>query len=546
VLVSAVIGCYEGLPSSRGVAAPSEAFRGGGAPAGRKLNQGPAEQRSSHKSSGRNAAGAVKNGSSTRGRPVPQITRSGEEKSVFDINSEHPDYTLRKATWKKYRDLYVGGDQFMANASEYLVRRHKEPLDVYYERLQRAFYENYLGSIIDWYAGTLFRREPILTFQGPNEAGRTFYSDFVEDCDHRGTCISDFYRKVLVEAMVCGTAYVLVDFPRAKEPALNRAQEDAAGNSRAYLIDCAASDVINWSHDSEGNLEWAVVRTSELRQQAPGESGWARETIWRYFDKEEFQIYRLREGTKESGQPQLIDHGRHGLARLRQTPLFQFQANEGLWLANRSASLQLEHFNKSNALSWALTMGLFACPVIYSEREWDQIIGESYYIQLGPEDRFGWTEPEGKVYQIAADNLVRLKDEIYRVCYLMTQAGGGLSSGGVNQSSGVSKQRDFTITQEVLRAYGDAVKDSMRRVLRAIESAREDGLAIGVSGLDEFDIGDFSGELEDATKLLGLGMGSKTLRKEVLRKLALKYLCDVRQEVKDRIATELDEWCERN
>ena len=29
----------------------------------------------------------------------------------------------------------------------------------------------------------------------------------------------------------------------------------------------------------------------------------------------------------------------------------------------------------------------------------------------------------GKVYQIAADNLTRLKDEIYRVSYLMQQAG---------------------------------------------------------------------------------------------------------------------------
>ena len=32
---------------------------------------------------------------------------------------------------------------------------------------------------------------------------------------------------------------------------------------------------------------------------------------------------------------------------------------------NKAALLQLEHFNKSNALSWALTMGLFATPVIY-------------------------------------------------------------------------------------------------------------------------------------------------------------------------------------
>jgi uncharacterized protein YifE (UPF0438 family) len=121
----------------------------------------------------------------------------------------------------------------------------------------------------------------------------------------------------------------------------------------------------------------------------------------------------------------------------------------------------------------------------------------------------------------------------------MTQAGGGLSSSA--PQSGLSKQRDFTITQEVLRAYGDAVKDTLRRVLKAIEAARQDGLTMGVSGLDEFDIGDFSSEIEDARKLLELGIGSKTLRKQVFRKLASKYLCDVRQEVKDQIAGEIEE-----
>ena len=463
---------------------------------------------------------------------------------MLEIDREHPEYTLKKATWKKYKELYAGGDEFQANASEYLVRRHREPLDVYSERLQRVFYENYLGSILDWYAATLFRREPLLTFQGPNDAGRAFYNEFVEDCDLKGTCISDFFRRVLVETMVCGTSYVLVDFPRTKDPVLNRAQEDAAGCARAYLVDCGAQDVINWSYDDKQNFEWVVLRTSSLRQGSPNDDGWVRETKWTYYDKEEFKTYRRLEGKKESGKPQLTDHGRHGLAKLKRVPVFQFQTSEGLWLANKAASLQLEHFNKSNALSWALTMGLFASPVIYSDREWNQIVGESYYIQLGPDDKFGWTEPQGNVYQIAADNLTRLKDEIYRVCYLMTQAGGGLSDG--SQQSGLSKQRDFTITQEVLRSYGDAVKDTLKRVLKSIEAAREDGLAIDVSGLDEFDIGDFSGELADAIKLLGLGVGSKTLHKEILRKLALKYLCDVRQETKDQIVSEINQWCEQS
>ena len=38
--------------------------------------------------------------------------------------------------------------------------------------------------------------------------------------------------------------------------------------------------------------------------------------------------------------------------------------------------------------------------------------------------------------------------------------------------SAVSKQRDFGVTQEVLRAYGDAIKDTMKQVLRAIAVTR--------------------------------------------------------------------------
>ena len=84
------------------------------------------------------------------------------------------------------------------------------------------------------------------------------------------------------------------------------------------------------------------------------------------------------------------------------------------------------------------------------------------------------------------------------------------------------------------------MKDQVRRVLQAIGEAREDGLEIDVTGMDEFDISDFSTELADAKQLLALGMDSPTLKKEIFKKLALKFLSDSRQEVKDRIAAEIE------
>jgi len=454
-----------------------------------------------------------------------------------NINREHPEYIAKKAMWKKYRDLYSGGERIREQASDYLVRRGKEPDDVYQERLARVFYENYIGSIIDWYSATLLRREPVLVMEGANDSGKQFFNEFAEDCDLKGTSLSDFFRQQLVNTLVFGRTYVALDFPRFSQPAPNRAEEDATGRSRAFLVEYTPDEVINWSHDADGSLAWIVMRTSCLRQERVADANWKRETRWVYYDREAFRIYNRFEGTDAKGVIQLIDEGRHGLAAQRRVPVFQLKVTDGLWLMNKAALLQLEHFNKSNGLSWALTMGLFAMPVVYSDRQWNQIVGESYFIQLGPDDKFGWTEPEGHVFQIAADNLDRLKDEIYRVCYLMAQA--AKQSANVAQS-GLSKQRDFSITHEVLRAYGDAVKETIKQVLRAIENARQDGLSIDVSGLDEFDIGDFSNELDDAQKLLGLGIGSETLKKQLFKKLALKYFCDARQDIKTKIATEID------
>jgi hypothetical protein len=452
-----------------------------------------------------------------------------------NINREHPEYVAKKAMWKQYQDLYAGGERLRACATEYLVRRHKEPGEVYGERLSRVFYENYIGSIVDWYAATLLRREPMMLFEGRDAKAKSFYNLFSEDCDLKGTNFSEFFRQRFVEALVHGSSFIVVDFPRGGDTLRTRAEEDATGRSRGYLMNYRPDEVINWNYDQNGGLEWAVIRTSCLRQSKVSDSAWERETRWIHYDCERFRIFR---GTGDGRQPDLVDEGRHGLAALGRVPVFELKIMEGLWLLNKAALLQLEHFNKSNALSWALTMGLFATPVVYSEREWNQIVGESYYIQLGPDDKFGWTEPEGKVYQIAADNLVRLKEEIYRVCYLMSQAGG--TSSAVLQQSGLSKQRDFSITQEVLRAYGDSVKESMKQVLRAIADARQDGISIEVTGLDEFDIEDFSNELDDAKKLLDLGIGSDTLKKQIFKKLAFKYLCDARQEIKNRVADEID------
>jgi hypothetical protein len=84
---------------------------------------------------------------------------------------------------------------------------------VYEERLRRVFYENYVGSIVDWYAATLMRREPMLQFEGNDAGAKSFYNLLSDDCDLKGTNLHEYFRQRFVEVLVCGSSFVVVDFP---------------------------------------------------------------------------------------------------------------------------------------------------------------------------------------------------------------------------------------------------------------------------------------------------------------------------------------------
>lgn len=454
------------------------------------------------------------------------------------IDREHRDFQLGKRLWQRYGDLYAGGEQLKEHAELFLVRRQKEPQDVYFERLGRLFYENYIGSIIDWYGATVFRREPTITFETPVDRVRQFYSEFCDNCDDKSTRLCDFVKQVFTDMLVYGKTHVLVDFPASQTKVATRAEEEALGLSRPHLVSYPPSAVTNWSRDAKGEYDWIVIREINTKQPDVSDTELVTETVWRYFDRREFRIYRRVQWNGEYGPIEVVRQGRHCLAEHGKVPVVEMKATPGLWLMNKAALLQIEHLNKLNALGWAITMGLFAMPVIYSDREWNQMVGESYYIQLGPQDRFGWTEPDGKVFEIAARNLASLKDEIYRICYL-TQAAGDLA--GVRPASALSKMRDFALTQEVLRSYGDVVKSCLRGILTKVAQARQDDVSISVTGLDEFDIGDFGEELADAQQLLTLGIESPTFKRNLLQKLALKSLADVRQDIKNQISIEIQQ-----
>lgn len=445
---------------------------------------------------------------------------------------EHAEYKAWQPSLELYQDLYTGGAQLRSKASHYLYRRHREPMDVYQERVSRAYYENYLGSIVDWYAASLFRREPVLAVESAANRTASYYYKFFENCDRNHTSITDFLRKRFIESLVFGRAYCGLEFPKVGGEFQSRWEEERAGADQAYLTEIHPLDVINWERDEFGRLTFLTIKLGEEKDVASGQEGKVKKFL--VYDQTDYTILR----TDKDGNLHILETGPHALAGIQTVPVFQLAPSEGLWLTNKAAHLQLEHFNKANSLAWSLGMALYSTPVIYSKRDFHQALSESYYIQLDPEDKFGFAEPTGNVYRIALENLERLQEEIYRTCYLLGQARSWMSGG--MRASGQSKQQDFQITKEVLRSYGDGVKDFLKRLLTSLSQARQDQVRITVSGLDEFEAADFAQEITEVSQLFALGLESKTFRQQVLKKLAMKFLGDVNEATKEQIAREID------
>ena len=104
--------------------------------------------------------------------------------------------------------------------------------------------------------------------------------------------------------------------PAWTEHPYNRAEEEAAGLSRAYLFRYGAEELINWSNDENGQYEWVVLRRQQRRQPKVESPEIVEETYWYYFDKQEYRVYR-REQREQESHIELVSQGDHGLAQFK-------------------------------------------------------------------------------------------------------------------------------------------------------------------------------------------------------------------------------------
>jgi hypothetical protein len=457
------------------------------------------------------------------------------------LQSCHADYDGKILT--EYNLLYKGGKDFLAQVVQFLPQRKAEPVAVYNERCRRAFYIGYIGPIVDFFTCNLFGIDANIKSQPHQDKG--FYPQFFKDVDRKQTEFNTFFKKVFTNTIIQQKTYILVDFPqRDSETAAlikSRADEARLGLDRAFLVEFTREQLIDWNFDEAGNFQWIKFYTKTAEKPSFDAEAVIRHN-WYIYDKYGYQVFQFDETEKnkleEGKEASLIASGTHMLPG--KVPVLTLELPDGLWIINKIASVQSELFNLDNALAWQEYQAHYSMPVIKlkDNKPFNQRFGEGYYIKLGIDESFEWSEPEGKMMEVGLKRREMLKDELYRIIHQLSLSIKQTKS--QTKQSGQSKQEDRHATEVILCAFGDVVREAMQKILTMISEARGEKITWDVSGFSTFDTETLTEKLAQALQVKAYVVHSETYQKELEKRIVDLTIEDANQEIKQKIHQEID------
>lgn len=489
-------------------------------------------------------------------------TQSASSVRVKTLNRKHQEYLFLIKAWEMLNMLYEGGVLLQNNVDKFLVRRPKEMFDVFSERSRRLTYQDILQSCISWHLSKMFQREPVVNFK---DKGNEIFSEFKEDCNLSGKSFTQFSSDMLEKMMLFGRAFILIDKPNVKNKSsiLTRLDERNAGVDRPYTLLFDPRNVINWSKDRFGNLEWVVIKTVDFAQESALDPV-AVTVNWWIFDQNGYKKYQYAVpkemedysldvffgsdfspiGGSTDPLAMLVDEGEHALSAIGKVPIIMAQLPTHLWHSMRAYLHLLEHVDAINGHSWKLFMANLPQLVVFSEEEvTGKTLSETGLIQLGTNDKIEWLEPKGSSFQESRLHISNTRQEIYRAFHLQAQARD--ASATADGASGYSKEVEMMPAVDVLNALGDVERACMQNVCCFVK------LAAGgyADGEERPDVEGFNFETKptlrdiekyEAASEAGIIQMSPTLEKSLANDIAMDLTDGKNATLRAKITEEID------
>ena len=350
---------------------------------------------------------------------------------AMNLDQMHPDYLETQASRVKSRDLYDGTAAVQEKGETYLFREANESDEDYELRLKRAVVDNYVELIVMARQSILFRKVPAREIP---EKLRPFESNV----DRRGTPAQVFFAEVAKQAQIDGIAWVAVDMPQAPlsptgEVAFRSRKDEVSADHRPFMELIPGANVLDWSVDQQGRLEWLVVKQTSIAERVPGDVA---ETVnqWKIWTPTTWTLYQ--ESTAEQKKAaddtgySLVSQGTHQLGRIPVIPFLGIRHTDySGWPVAESI---LDHiiliYNKASDLDWFERLVSHPIPYLIGPNKLERMnSGAGIWIDPGTESskvELGFLEVTGASFDGLRTSIANLEAKILLISLAQSQRAG--------------------------------------------------------------------------------------------------------------------------
>ena len=489
------------------------------------------------------------------------------------ISATHEDYCGPYLA--RLRAFYRGGKALLQNAAllrEVFPRHRDESEQVYQERCRRAFYLPYAGEILNFITASLSAERLAVGLTKPEGATKNdtppptpdWYKSWFDDVSPPGgrtLSMHDFVKSMVLEGLICKTAWARADLPPAGQYT-NQAEQEKAGNLNAYVLSVPAEAVIDWEEDASGELQYVIVQDRESKRTSLAEGRDMVLDRFSVYTATEWATYELSH--KRDDKPtdttdvSLKDTGPHSFGRV---PWMRLDVGDGLWAMDNIESACREHFNKRSALGWAEFQSLL--PELYeflgpedsagaavigtnqedAARAKKQHRGQGYVQERGKDDRAEFVGPPSSPFGEARQSCDDIRTEIHRVTHQMALAVD--NSAAALRRSADSKGQDKASAVVVFEALGQIARKFAEDVTDMVARGRREESLVGTwqaTGMAKFDAISVDAAVNQGTQMELIKIPSPTFQRRYKFALAKELLGDeASKEDLDAIEDELEE-----
>lgn len=468
------------------------------------------------------------------------------------VERRHPKYKELLPHWNFMQSTYDGGREwFKDNIFRYIKEGDKE----FGDRLTRAYRFNHTREVVDLINKYLFKQSITRNTKDAPDCLQQFWKKATKS----GLSVDDLMRQVSKRTSQYGRIGIVIDMSKANADVevVSRADEKKA-NLKAYAYIVGPQQLLDYSFDEHGDLQWVLIHEIGRNDPDPFESDGEPIHRYRLWTKTSWTLYEdQRIASSKKTKIVQIDNGNHDLGEV---PVIladnmigeeEYQASaliDDIAYLDRAVANYLSNLD---AIIQDQTFSQLAMPAQ------NIVPGEDSYkkmVEMGTNRVFlydgeggaapFYLSPDVKQADLIITAVNKIIGEIYHTVGLAGERTKQDNAVGIDNSSGVAKAYDFERVNALLCAKSDSlewVEERISRIVVKWHGENDKEVDTLISYPDNFDTRGLYDEFDIAARLMLID-APDTIRRQQMEAVLEKLFPQLAKDIKAKMLGELKGW----